>query len=234
MRQEGSISFLKKRNKKLLLVDADERSPWTEMSKSFLVLFFKKELLPWRLPSFCSESLSIRIGISLTLVILATAPRADGAASSDEWPYYGHDQLEQRYSPANEINQSTVGKLGLAWSQEVNSDRGQESTPIVANGVIYVSTAWSLVYAFDAATGKQLWLYDPKTPRDSLVSACCDAVNRGVAVHSGRVFVGTLDGRLVAIDAKTGKLAWQVDTLAGAPKTMRYTITGAVRVATKW
>ncbi|ABQ67368.1 Pyrrolo-quinoline quinone [Rhizorhabdus wittichii RW1] len=149
--------------------------------------------------------------------------------SADEWPYYGRDEKEQRFSPLDQINRATVAKLGLAWSAELDSDRGQEATPIMVDGVIYVSTAWSLVYAFDAATGKQLWSYDPQVPRESLASACCDAVNRGVAVHGGKVFVGTLDGRLVAVDAKTGKLAWQVDTLAGQPKTMRYTITGAVR-----
>jgi quinohemoprotein ethanol dehydrogenase len=154
---------------------------------------------------------------------------AGSSASADEWPFYGRDQQEQRFSPADQINRSTVGTLGLAWSQEVESDRGQEATPIMVDGVIYVSTAWSLVYAFDAATGKQLWSYDPQTSRKALVSACCDAVNRGVAVSNGKVVVGTLDGRLVAIDAKTGKLAWSVNTLEGAPSHMRYTITGAPR-----
>ncbi len=175
-----------------------------------------------------------RILIGLAAAVLASAGLlvagpTKQTVSADEWPFYGRDEKEQRFSPLDQINRATIDKLGLAWSAEVDSDRGQEATPIMIDGVIYVSTAWSLVYAFDAATGKQLWSYDPQTPKESIVSACCDAVNRGVAVHDGKVFVGTLDGRLVAIDAKTGKLAWQVDTLAGAPKTMRYTITGAVR-----
>lgn len=168
-------------------------------------------------------------GAALMSAGFLAAGTSKPTVSADEWPFYGRDEKEQRFSPLNQINHKTVGKLGLAWSAEVDSDRGQEATPIMVDGVIYVSTAWSLVYAFDAATGKQLWVYDPQTPKESIASACCDAVNRGVAVHGGKVFVGTLDGRLVAIDAKTGKLAWQVDTLAGAPKTMRYTITGAVR-----
>jgi len=168
------------------------------------------------------------------LAIAASHVTAQGSpaplsAAAEQWRYYGHDEKEQRFSPLDQINRATVAKLGLAWSAEVDSDRGQEATPIMVDGVVYVSTAWSLVYAFDAATGKQLWSYDPQVPRDSLASACCDAVNRGVAVNGGKVFVGTLDGRIVAIDAKTGKLAWQADTLAGAPKTMHYTITGAVR-----
>jgi quinohemoprotein ethanol dehydrogenase len=175
-----------------------------------------------------------RVFLALACLPLLTANHADAsamaAAGSPEWPYYGHDEREQRFSPSNQIDQTTVRKLGLAWSREVNSDRGQEATPIEVDRVLYVSTAWSLVYAFDAATGKQLWVYDPKTPRDSLVSACCDAINRGVAVQGGRVYVATIDGRLLAIDARTGKLAWQVNTLQGTPQTMRYTITGAVRV----
>jgi quinohemoprotein ethanol dehydrogenase len=174
-------------------------------------------------------SIAITGGLALLLAGCHGQAGSD-AGDPDEWPFYGHDQQEQRFSPVELINRSTVGKLGLAWSAEVDSDRGQEATPLMVDGVVYVSTAWSLVYAFDAATGKQLWVYDPKTPRETLVSACCDAVNRGVAVHDGKVYVGTLDGRLVAIDAKSGKLAWEANTFAGAPATMRYTITGAPRV----
>ncbi len=172
------------------------------------------------------------IGLASGLALLLAGCNGGGtnAASPDEWPYYGQDQREQRFSQVDLINRSSVGKLGLAWSAEVDSDRGQEATPLMVDGIVYVSTAWSLVYAFDAASGKQLWVYDPQTPRDSLISACCDAINRGVAVHDGKVYVGTLDGRLVAIDAKTGKLAWQVNTFEGAPSTMRYTITGAPRL----
>jgi len=158
-------------------------------------------------------------------------PHASDSHASDsvEWPLYGHDQKEQRFSPLKQIDRRTVGQLGLAWSAALDSDRGQEATPIMVGGVLYVSTAWSLVYAFDAKTGKQLWMYDPQTSRAALANACCDAVNRGIAVNDGKVFVATLDGKLVAVDAKTGKLAWQVNTLEGAPATMRYTITGAVR-----
>lgn len=159
------------------------------------------------------------------------APTASSEVSADEWPFYGRDQQEQRFSPADEINKLTISGLGLAWEQEVASDRGQEATPLMVGGVIYVSTAWSLVYAFDAATGKMLWMFDPETDRSTVVKACCDAVNRGVAVADGKVFVGTLDGRLIAIEAKTGKPVWAADTFAGVPPQMKYTITGAPRIA---
>ncbi|MGH6614451.1 PQQ-dependent dehydrogenase, methanol/ethanol family [Sphingomonas sp.] len=171
------------------------------------------------------------LAIGLALFAAACGSQTPGTVAPDEWPFYGRDQQEQRFSPIDQINRSTVTKLGLAWSQEVESDRGQEATPLMADGVVYVSTAWSLVYAFDAATGKQLWSFDPQTDRSSLVKACCDAVNRGVALAGGKVFVGTLDGRLIAINAKTGKQIWSANTLEGAPAIMKYTITGAPRIA---
>ena len=105
--------------------------------------------------------------------------------------------------------------------------RGQEATPLVADGVLYVSTAWSKVKAYDAATGKALWSYDPEVPGEWAVNACCDVVNRGVALWEGKVFVGSLDGRLIALDAATGKELWDVNTI---DRTKPYTITGAPRV----
>ncbi|MGB9465859.1 MAG: PQQ-dependent dehydrogenase, methanol/ethanol family, partial [Candidatus Acidiferrum sp.] len=117
--------------------------------------------------------------------------------------------------------------LGLAWYLDLDVRRGQEATPIVVDGVMYISTAWSKVIALRATTGEKLWSYDPKVPPESGVNACCDVVNRGVAVWRGKVFVGTLDGRLVALNAATGKPVWE--TLTIDPK-YRYTITGAPRV----
>ena len=89
----------------------------------------------------------------------------------------------------------TVGELGLTWFADLDTRRGQEATPLVADGVLYVSTAWSKVKAFDAATGQALWSYDPEVPGEWAVNACCDVVNRGVALWEGKVFVGSLDGR---------------------------------------
>lgn len=156
----------------------------------------------------------------------------DGSAQrSEDWAFHGHDPQEQRYSPLDEVNRDTVKGLGLAWYHEFSADRGQEATPLVKDGVLYTSTSWSEVFAFDAATGRLLWSYDPKTDRASLVNACCDAINRGVALWGDRVFVATLDGRLISLDAKTGRVAWSVDTIDRRHPGMHYTITGAPRVA---
>ena len=163
------------------------------------------------------------------LVALGTllASSAFAAKAPVEWPVHGGTDLEQRFSPLEQVNANNVGKLGLSWSAEFDSSRGQEATPIVTGGVMYVSTAWSRVYAFDAATGRQLWRYDPKIEGRIGFDACCDVVTRGVAVADGRVFVAALDGRLIALDAKDGKPVWSVQTTDTAKP---YTITGAPRV----
>src|SRR6185437_14830175 len=122
------------------------------------------------------------------------------------------------------INDRNIGQLRLAWYYDLDTHRGQEGTPIVVDGVMYTSSAWSKVQALDAATGKLLWKFDPEVPGRTAVNACCDVVNRGVAVWDGRVYVATLDGRLVALDARTGKPDWSVLTVD--PK-LPYTITGA-------
>jgi quinohemoprotein ethanol dehydrogenase len=145
----------------------------------------------------------------------------------DNWLSHGRTYDEQRFSPLKQITAANVGTLGLAWSLDLDTTRGQEATPLVADGVMYSTSAWSKVQAIDAATGKLLWQYDPKVPGETGPKACCDVVNRGVALWKGRVYVGTLDGRLVALDAKTGKEAWSVVTV---DQTKHYTITGAPRV----
>ncbi|MGC2832244.1 MAG: PQQ-dependent dehydrogenase, methanol/ethanol family [Candidatus Acidiferrum sp.] len=143
------------------------------------------------------------------------------------WMSIGRTYNEQRFSPLKTINDRNVGQLGLAWYMDLDVKRGQEATPIVVDGVMYFSTAWSKVFAVNAVTGEKLWSYDPKVPPEWGVNACCDVVNRGVAAWRGKIFVGTLDGRLVALDAATGKPVWE--TLTIDPK-YRYTITGAPRV----
>jgi PQQ-dependent dehydrogenase (methanol/ethanol family) len=143
------------------------------------------------------------------------------------WLSHGRTYSEQRYSPLDKINTTNVDKLGLAWWLDLDTARGQEASPLIIDGVMYSTSAWSKVQAIDAATGKLLWQYDPKVPGETGVKACCDTVNRGVAAYEGKLFLGTLDGRLVALDAATGKEAWSVVTVdQKAP----YTITGAPRV----
>ena len=144
-----------------------------------------------------------------------------------EWLTYGLDRQETRFSPLSQISDANVKQVGLAWSADLETARGQEATPLMHDGVLYVSTAWSLVKAYDAASGKLLWSYDPKVPRDTLVRSCCDAVNRGVALYGDRVFVGTLDGRLVALDQKTGKVLFEKVVV---PDQDNYTLTVAPRV----
>jgi alcohol dehydrogenase (cytochrome c)/quinohemoprotein ethanol dehydrogenase len=151
------------------------------------------------------------------------------AAADDgaNWLSYGRTYDEQRFSPLTAINDGNVGKLGLHWSSDLETARGQEATPIVVDGVLYVSTAWSMVKAFNASTGELLWSYDPQVPREKLVDVCCDAVNRGVAVYKGKVFVGTLAGHVIALDAATGKVVWDTPSI---PKGSHMAITGAPRI----
>ena len=143
------------------------------------------------------------------------------------WMSYGRTYDEQRFSPLKQINADNAAHLGLAWYYDLDTHRGQEATPIVVDGIMYVTSAWSKVMALDAASGKLLWAYDPEVPGEWGINACCDVVNRGVAVWQDKVYVGTLDGRLVALDAATGKPVWTVQTF---DKQHRYSITGAPRV----
>ncbi|MCW2364174.1 MULTISPECIES: PQQ-dependent dehydrogenase, methanol/ethanol family [Sphingobium] len=154
--------------------------------------------------------------------------RLEAAGKDDDnWLTYGRTYDEQRYSRLTQINDGNIGELSLAWALELDTARGQEGTPIVVDGVMYTSTAWSKVVAIDAATGKQLWQFDPENEGSKAAHACCDVVNRGVAVWKGRVFVGTIDGRLIAIDAKTGQKVWETITV---DQKKPYTITMAPRV----
>ena len=98
------------------------------------------------------------------------------------WLSYGRDYLEQRFSPLDQIDTGNVGRLGLAWVYETREGRGAEAMPIVVDGVMYVTSAWSVVHALDAASGKELWVYDPQADRSVGAWACCDVVNRGVAL----------------------------------------------------
>ncbi|HYP81194.1 MAG TPA: PQQ-binding-like beta-propeller repeat protein, partial [Steroidobacteraceae bacterium] len=173
-------------------------------------------------------------GCSRTSTDSGPAGQVDGARivaaeKNGEWLSYGRTYSEQRYSPLTRIRRDNVKQLGLAWYHEfdANSDRGMEATPLIVDGVIYTATSWSRVHALDAKTGAVKWSYDPKVDGQKGRDACCDVVNRGVAVWKGKVYVGALDGRLIALDAATGKEVWSVQTTDTA---WPYTITGAPRV----
>jgi quinohemoprotein ethanol dehydrogenase len=167
----------------------------------------------------------IAMGPAVTGIDGARLVAANNDASN--WLSHGRTYDEQRFSPLEEINRENVGELGLAWYFDVPTQRGMEATPIVVDGRMYVTGSWSIVYALDAATGEELWRYDPKVPKSWGQYACCDVVNRGVAVWGDSVFVGTLDGYLVALDAATGEERWRTDTIN---RKTPYTITGAPRI----
>ncbi len=158
----------------------------------------------------------------------------DGAAitaaaeSGGNWLSYGLGYDEKRYSSLDGITDDNVNELALAWSHNMKSRRGVEATPIVVDGVMYVSASWSVVHALDAVTGEELWVYDPEVDPAHGYKGCCDVVNRGLAIWDGKVFVGAYDGYLHAIDAATGERVWRADTVEN--RDWSYTITGAPRV----
>ena len=166
--------------------------------------------------------------------IRAVTGKIDGAAihangkSGKDWLSYGLDYTESRFSRLTQVNAGNAKNLGLVWTYNLESTRGVESTPLVVDGIMYVTASWSIVHAVDARTGRRLWTYDPKVDREKGYKGCCDVVNRGAAVYKGKVYVGVYDGRLAALDAATGKLAWEKDTVIDHSRP--YTITGAPRV----
>lgn len=152
---------------------------------------------------------------------------ADGEPG--QWFTGGRDWREQYYSPLRQIDASSVGRLGFAWSYDVGTARGLEATPVVVDGTMYTSGNWGRVYALDARTGRERWKFVPEVDGQYGRYACCDVVNRGVAVWKGRVYVASLDGWLYALDAGDGHVVWKVDTFVD--RTHPATITGAPQVA---
>ncbi len=165
----------------------------------------------------------IRVAVAVVLGVLMSRL---AAAADEEWPYGGGDQQGRYFSPLKRVDASNIARLGFAWDYDMGTARGQEATPLVIGGVMYTSGIWGNVYALDARTGKEIWHYDPGVPGSRGRYACCDIVNRGVAFRNGTVFVAALDGRIHAIDAKSGKARWIAETFID--KTEPYTSTGAV------
>ena len=159
--------------------------------------------------------------VALTICCVSAALAADTG-----WPFGGGDAQGRYYAPLKNIDASNVDRLGFAWDYDMHTGRGQEATPLVVGGVMYTSGIWGLAYALDARTGKEIWHYDPGVPGGRARYACCDIVNRGVAYRNDTVFVASLDGRVHAINAKTGKARWIAETITD--KKQPYTSTGAV------
>ncbi|MEC7621193.1 MAG: PQQ-dependent dehydrogenase, methanol/ethanol family [Pseudomonadota bacterium] len=181
------------------------------------------------------NSLALFILLSFSSVINASLVVNQTALINPkgEWLNHGRTYKEQRYSPLTDINKNNVNELDLAWSFKFDTARGMEATPILHDGVLYVSTGWSHVHAIDARSGDELWHYDAKVPKSQLAKTCCGPVNRGVAIWQKdnssplQIFFGSLDGRLIALDAKTGKENWSVQS---TPTDGNYSITGAPRI----
>lgn len=152
---------------------------------------------------------------------------ANATEHNGDWLTHGLNYSEDRFSLLDQINKDNVNTLGLAWTVDLHSKRGIEATPLVADGIMYITGSWSIIYAIDAQKGNIIWQYDPKVPGKAAEHLCCDVVNRGVALYKGKIYSGTLDGRLIALDATSGKLDWEVLTV---DTTKPYSITGAPRV----
>ena len=209
---------------------------------------FFRDAGPWPATRLAQAAVTIALGLAISSSgaiaqnaakgspdhIKAVTSAVDGAsikantATSNDWPTIGLDYAETRFSKLNQITTDNVKKLGLVWSYPLESSRGVEATPVVVDGIMYVTASWSVVHAVDARSGKRIWTFDPGIDKEKGYKGCCDVVNRGVALWKGKVFVGAYDGRLIALDAVTGKKVWEKDTLID--KEHSYTITGAPRV----
>ncbi|HEY5667477.1 MAG TPA: PQQ-dependent dehydrogenase, methanol/ethanol family [Gammaproteobacteria bacterium] len=160
--------------------------------------------------------------------IVDDAQLINAADRNDAWLTYGRDYAETRFSPLDQISEETVDRLGVAWQYDTGTLRGLEATPLIHDGVLYATTSWSNAFALDAVTGEELWRWDAQADRVRGLRACCDVVNRGAALYDGKLYVGIVDGRLVALDIETGTPVWDIQT---TPVDEPYTITGAPRIA---
>ena len=165
--------------------------------------------------------------IKLATAIVDDAYLVNADNTPENWVTYGKNYAEDRFSSLKQINKDNVGKLGLAWALNLETTRGIEATPLVVDGIMFITGPWSKVYAVNSRNGKLIWTYDPEVPGKYGEKACCDVVNRGLALYKGSVFVGTIDGRLISLDASNGKPVWQTLTV---DTTKFYTITGAPRI----
>ncbi|MEO6387456.1 MAG: PQQ-dependent dehydrogenase, methanol/ethanol family [Croceibacterium sp.] len=177
--------------------------------------------------------------LSLALLALAACTQGTGGAApkvdtsvigaGENWDNPGGDWAGSHFSRLTDITPANVADLGMAWEYDLGSARVQEATPVVIDGVMYTSGNLGRVYALNAATGEELWTFEPEVDMQANRAACCDQGNRGVQVSGGKVFVGALDGWLYALDAKTGAVDWKVDTITDRKR--GYTSTGAPEIA---
>lgn len=173
------------------------------------------------------------IALAAALLVLAGCNRQAGHDLSsfpkDEWPSPGGDPGKAHFSALTDIDAANVGRLGVAWEADLGTKRGNESTPVMVGGRLFTAGEAGRVFAFDAETGKQLWTFLPEIDGRAYRIACCDNVNRGVAVADGLLYVAALDGKLYALDQATGKIVWQANTMDGQDRILAST--GAPEVA---
>ncbi len=175
------------------------------------------------------EEISSPISSSSSVGLIDDERIINAESEPGNWIAHGRTYEEQRFSPLSKINKESVSDLGLAWYKDMGTNRALEATPIVVDGIMFFTSTWSRVYAVEAKTGKTIWKFDPEVPGEWARKACCDIVNRGVAVYEGKVFFASLDGRLFSLNAETGEKIWEVDTITD--RSRAYTITGAPRAA---
>ena len=175
------------------------------------------------------EEISSPIESSSSIGLIDDERIINAESEPGNWIAHGRTYEEQRFSPLLTINKDSVSGLGLAWYKDMGTNRALEATPIVVDGIMFFTSTWSRVYAVEAKTGKTIWKFDPEVPGEWARKACCDIVNRGVAVYEGKVFFASLDGRLFSLNAETGEKIWEVDTIID--RSRAYTITGAPRAA---
>ena len=193
-----------------------------------LIYFFSSSEEPAQENVIKDES-SSPITSSLSVGLIDDKRIIEAESEPENWIAHGRTYEEQRFSPLTKINKESVSDLGLAWYKDMGTNRALEATPIVVDGIMFFTSTWSRVYAVEAKTGETLWSFDPEVPGEWARKACCDIVNRGVAVYQGKVFFASLDGRLFSLNAESGEKIWEVDTIID--RTRAYTITGAPRVA---
>ena len=161
------------------------------------------------LRSLASQALQPANDLQAPVINVSPARLLGAAADNANWLTYSRDYANQRFSPLKNIHKQNVRNLTAVWSFQTGTPDGLQSTPLIVEGVLYLSTSWNHVFAIDARTGAELWHYRRKLPEK--LKYCCGPVNRGVAVLNDSLYLATLDAHLVALDARTGRPKWDVE-----------------------
>ena len=162
-----------------------------------------------------SFELFLQQALVLFLTCLVIGCSEELSNQESDWPLYGRDYSNQRYSPLKQINKTNIDQLNLAWKFNTGEKATFQTSPIVIDGIMYITTPFNDVVALNAETGNQLWRYQHQLRKDNF---CCGPANRGPAVANGKVYTVTIDARLIALDQKTGDVIWDIeitDTDAG-------------------